>query len=568
MANLLKIKRPQNPSTKWKPLATDLTAGEISVGYPTSSAPNIATDPIVLYYYDGTNLRILGDKSFAALPTANGIIVKKSDGTTSAVSIGSGLNITVTNGDGTTGNPTISLNPDISITSATLSGDLTLNNVSITANRLLAVNSSKTVVSTDLTNWVSVGTNLTKSASNGAVTLDVVSTPTFSNVTLNSLTANRMPYVNSSKTLADSPITVNGSDISVAGNITINGTPTNDSHAVTKAYVDNLAKGLKAKQSCKAATTTNINLTNPGTDTFDGVVVSVGDRILVWQQMNAAENGIYIFNGINTSMTRAKDADEWNKLVSAFVFVEQGNTYGDKAFYCTIDQGGTLGTSPVTWVQFASLSIPNAGNGLYLQSGAYHVGAGQGITVNADSVSVNADTTKGLDFVSGKLIVKRDNTKGLDFDASGNLFVNADTTKGLNFDAGGKLYVAINTSQGLAYNALGQIQIDNTTFGKIHERNTDLGTNNTSFYIGPSSIDRIILNKISSTLEIKYKDEFSTNYTDISVAGVNLYNVANGKKALIHFEGTNNFTYNLDYVASQTLYTILTNYSTIDGGTY
>jgi hypothetical protein len=565
MANILRVKRPSNPSTKWKPLATDLTAGEISVGYPTSSAPNIATDPIVLYYYDGTNLRILGDKYFAALPSTNGIMVKKSDGTTTTVSITAGSNISVTNGDGTGGNPTVSLNSNISITSATLSGDLTLNSASITASRLLAVDSSKKVVSTDLTNWISVGTNLTKSANNGAVTLDIVSTPTFNNVTLNNLTANRIPYVNSSKALADSPITVSGSDISVAGNITINGTPSSDNHAVTKAYVDNLARGLKAKQSCRVATTGNVNLSNPGTSTFDGVTVSSGDRILVWRQTNSAENGIYVFNGSSSAMTRAADADSWDELVSAFVFVEQGNTYSDKAFYCTVDRGGTLGTDPITWVQFANISVPDAGDGLYLQNGAYNVGAGNGITVSADSVSVNADTTKGLDFASGKLIVKRDNTKGLDFDASGNLFVNADTTKGIKFDASGKLYVAINTSQGLAYNASGQIQIDDTTFSKIHTQNTDLGTSNTSFYIGPSN-DQIRLVKNSTALDIKYYNGTTESYTTISSSALKLNTATNN--ATVQFTGSSNSTYTLDFVSGQTTYTLLTNYSVIDGGSY
>jgi len=534
MPNILRVKRPSNPSTKWKPLTTDLTAGEISVGYPTSSAPNIATDPIVLYYYDGTNLRILGDKYFAALPTANGIMVKKSDGTTSAVSIASGdSNIAVTNGDGIGGNPTVSLNPNISITSATLSGDLTLNSASVTANRLLAVDSSKKVVSTDLTNWISVGSNLTKSADNGAVTLDVVSTPTFNNVTLNSLTANRIPYVNSSKALADSPITVSGSDISVAGNITINGTPSSDNHAVTKAYVDNLARGLKAKQSCRVATTENVNLSNPRSGSFDGVDVRQGDRILVWKQTDPAENGIYVFNGTDYPMTRAEDADSWDELVSAFVFVEEGNTYGDKAFYCTVDRGGTLGTDPVTWVQFADLSVPDAGNGLYLQNGAYNVGAGQGIIVSADSVSVNADTTKGL-----------------------------------KFDADGKLYVAINTSKGLAYDDSGQVQIDDTTFSKIHTQNTDLGTSNTSFYIGPSN-DQIRLVKDGGHLKVGYYRGDTESPAPIHVSAVWLYSGANTTyQAEVFYYGTKNADYVLDFVSGQNLYLLLTNYSVIDGGTY
>ena len=53
----------------------------------------------------------------------------------------------------------------------------------------------------------------------------------------------------------------------------------------------------------------NVNLSNPGTDTFDGYTASIGDRILVKGQTVASENGIYEFNGSSSAMTRATDAD-------------------------------------------------------------------------------------------------------------------------------------------------------------------------------------------------------------------------------------------------------------------
>jgi hypothetical protein len=328
----------------------------------------------------------------------------------------------------------------------------------------------------------------------------------------------------------DSPISVGGSDIFVEGNIAINGTPTSDNHVVTKAYVDNLARGLKAKQSCKVATTGNVNLSNPGTNTFDGVTVSVGDRILVWQQTDPAENGIYVFNGSNSYMKRAGDADSWDELVSAFVFVEQGDTYGDKAFYCTVDQGGTLGTDPITWVQFANITIPDAGRGLYFQDGAYHVGAGRGIIVNSNSIEADIDTTKGL-----------------------------------NFDRDGILYVAVNTSRGLDYDSTGKIQINDETFSKIHTQNTDLGTSNTSFYIGPSG-DQILLVNNSGVLDIQHYNGEIVNYAAVSASALKLNTFTNS--ATVQFNGSANSTYTLDFTSGQTTYTLLTNYSVIDGGTY
>ena len=69
------------------------------------------------------------------------------------------------------------------------------------------------------------------------------------------------------------------SGATMTGYLTLNADPTNAMHAVTKQYADQLRQGIDAKQSCKVATTTNISLT--GTQTIDGIALSVGDRVLV-----------------------------------------------------------------------------------------------------------------------------------------------------------------------------------------------------------------------------------------------------------------------------------------------
>ena len=58
--------------------------------------------------------------------------------------------------------------------------------------------------------------------------------------------------------------------------------PTVGTDAATKQYVDNVAQGLDAKRSVKAATTTNITLS--GTQTVDGVALIANDRVLVKNQ--------------------------------------------------------------------------------------------------------------------------------------------------------------------------------------------------------------------------------------------------------------------------------------------
>lgn len=131
-------------------------------------------------------------------------------------------------------------------------------------------------------------------------------------------------------------------------------TPTNSGDAATKGYVDTLIEGLSSAykyRNVHAATTGNIDLITPGTSTFDGHVLTSGQRLLVWQQSTASQNGIYVFNGAFAVMTRATDSDAWDELTGSFVYVDAGTLYGDKRFFCTSNSGGTLGSTAVTYVQ-------------------------------------------------------------------------------------------------------------------------------------------------------------------------------------------------------------------------
>lgn len=173
-------------------------------------------------------------------------------------------------------------------------------------------------------------------------------------------------------------------------------TPSANSDAATKAYVDSLVQGLDAKASARVATTANITLS--GTQTIDGVSVIAGDRVLVKNQTAPAQNGIYLVAA--GAWTRTTDADTWDELVSAFVFVESGTANANNGYTCTIASGGTLGTTAVTWTQFSGAGQITAGAGLTKTGNTIDVGTASSsrIVVNTDSIDLALTGVTAGDF--------------------------------------------------------------------------------------------------------------------------------------------------------------------------
>ena len=145
--------------------------------------------------------------------------------------------------------------------------------------------------------------------------------------------------------------------------------PTNDQDAATKYYVDTVAQGLDVKASVLVGTTANITLS--GAQTIDGVSVVAGNRVLVKNQTTQADNGIYV--AASGAWARSADANTWDELVSAYTFIEEGSTYADTGWVCTINKGGTLGTTPITWSQFSGAGTYLAGTGLTLSGNTFSI---------------------------------------------------------------------------------------------------------------------------------------------------------------------------------------------------
>lgn len=130
-------------------------------------------------------------------------------------------------------------------------------------------------------------------------------------------------------------------------------TPTGAGDAVPKSYVDSAVEGLAWKDSARVSTQGNINLASPGA-TIDGISMVAQDRVLVRSQSSQPANGIYIWNGDSTAMTRALDASTFAELEQAVVTVEEGTDAG--ATFRQTQVNGTIDVSNVIWSSFGTTS--------------------------------------------------------------------------------------------------------------------------------------------------------------------------------------------------------------------
>jgi hypothetical protein len=337
-----------------------------------------------------------------------------------------------------------------------------LTNNSVTFNGVnVALGASGTITAT-ATAALTIGTGLTGTSYNGstAVTIAIdntvatlTGTQTLSNKTIsgsNNTLSNigNSSLTNSTIVLGTTTIALGGTSLTPAGltSVTVTQNPVAALDLATKQYVDTLvSSGITFHAPVKyEVPSVNLNatynngasgvgatLTNAGAlaaFTPDGTVASVADRILIYNQTNQAENGIYVVTTVGSGsvawvLTRASDADTYglkspNSLGDGDAFfITSGATGAGETYVCNTTGVITFGTTAITFVQISSAQIYSAGTGLTLTgtqfsisntavaAGAYGSATQVGtFTVNAQgqlTLAANTTVTPAVGSITG-----------------------------------------------------------------------------------------------------------------------------------------------------------------------
>jgi hypothetical protein len=227
-------------------------------------------------------------------------------------------------------------------------------------------------------------------------------TNTLSNIANASLT-------NSSVTVGTTSIALGASSLTLGGltSVAVTQDPVSALQLATKQYVDTLAASgihyhdpvyvespntagnLNAtyNQPGGAGDGVGATLTNAGTQaalTIDGVLTTVGMRVLIYNQTNAAQNGVYTVTTVgsgstNWVLTRATDADTYSPFSpdalgqgDAF-FVQAGATGAGETYICNTVGTIVFGVTNITFAQISSAQVYSAGTGLTLTGTVFSI---------------------------------------------------------------------------------------------------------------------------------------------------------------------------------------------------
>jgi hypothetical protein len=398
-------------------LGSNATAATKSQG---DNSTSLATTAYVDTAINGNDLNVTGDTGAIVIDHATetlGIL-----GGTGLSSVGSGNNLTINLDNTTVAAGSYGSASEVATFTVDAQGRLTAaSNVSIATSLSIGGDSGTGTVSL-LSQTLSIlgGTGLTATASGQSVTLNLDNTavtassygsasavPTFtvdaqgrltaaSNTNI-SITASQVSDFNTAvRTNKLNEMAAPTASVSLnSQKITNLATPTDANDAANKAYIDNAVSGLTWKESAHLLASTNIALTGTdGTLVIDGHAAldsgDVGYRLLLIGQSTASENGLYEYtvSGGAYTLSRTSDADTYQELIGAAVFIKEGTSYANTGWlqsdhYLTSFSGQD-------WVQFSGAGAYSAGAGLTSTGTVFNVGTADvtRIVINSDNIDL------------------------------------------------------------------------------------------------------------------------------------------------------------------------------------
>jgi phage-related tail fiber protein len=227
-----------------------------------------------------------------------------------------------------------------------------------------------------------------------------VSAGTYKSVTVNAkglVTGGTNPTTLAGYGITDALSSLTGG--SVAGNITMTSgatvtglpTPVNPSDAANRSYVDNaiasVASGTSWRNNAQVASTGNLTLS--GLQTIDGYTTLANDRVLVKDQTNQTENGVYV--AASGAWTRATDTDTGAEIIGMAILVINGTANALSQWINTNTGSIVVGTTNITYTKLqGNGTIYTAGTGLTLTGQVFSI-TNTGVTAGTyTKVTVNA----------------------------------------------------------------------------------------------------------------------------------------------------------------------------------
>jgi hypothetical protein len=236
-----------------------------------------------------------------------------------------------------------------------------------------------------------------------------------------------------------------------------------------------IAQGFTTYASCRVATTAALTatyangvagvgatLTNAGAQvalSIDGVTLALADRVLIKNQINTFENGIYVVTDVggltsNWVLTRATDYDQSSEIVYlGVVAITQGTQNAGLVFQENSQGPFVIGTSPITFqqLQIDITLLPSASpaNKILRSDGTYWVQSTNASLSSTDALTNLTELQVDNININGNSITSTD--------VGGNIVITPNTVGSIVLDGLNWPQVDGTANQALVTNGAGQL---------------------------------------------------------------------------------------------------------------